>query len=616
VRKLDFLVTRGNRSVRRKRGNLALRKMAGVEPEFCVGLVQLLSKLTLLERVLKRAAFAMVMTSSFAQAAPVLLNNQPMDPPLETRADLDAGLTDVLDERIPLATLERFGVSVQTSSLDARVRLRVTERVGNLEWLPERGWVLLPDAAPLSPPVLKDNATYVPLRVLTMLGFEASANELGINLIPRLPELETLPVGGLNQLLEFKLTRARPTQLQLNFAKAPNFSVLEQTFTKLRVQFTGAATAMRFQPVGYENFSRVRLLRAGFDTVLEAEVPTGTRLEFAALDQQWTLTATQLATTAPKPGPTPAGVKYSVIPSGLTKLHFIQFDPTKYAPKVVAAPWGGGRNLLEFAQGAQGGPSGIAAINAGYFDPSTMQAVDLLFDGGLQAYARGNRATLGFLESGAIWGTPRARLTLNLGSQALNINAIRPAPHPQFVTFFVGDGFVPVGGLGFTTYVLDQGKILERRFESFVPLPGQQTITFNPRANPTLERQIGEAASVALAWNETAWSGVQTAIAAGPRLVTNGAFSVNPQLEGFDTKTEIWRPTRQVGIGVDNLGQYFIAMLELGTPEMFAEALVKAGARDAMRLDSGSSAQIALAGGAVGGKWGRAVPNAIVFYPK
>ncbi len=562
------------------------------------------------ERVMKIGITTLI-CSSLSYAAPVLLNNQPLDPPINTRADLDIGLADVLDERISLGVLERFGVQVMTSTLDARVRLRVSERVGNIEWSPERGWVLPPDAVMLNPPLQKDNLTYVPLRVLTLLGFEANVNELGINLMPRLPELETLPTGGLNQLLEFKLTRARPTQLQLSFSKTPGFSVLERTFTKLRVQFTGAVTPLRFQPVGYENFSRVRLLRSGFDTVLEAEVPTATTLEFAVTNQQWTLTATRLNAVAPTPGIVPTGVVYTVIPSGLTKLHFIQFDPSLYAPKVVAAPWGGGRNILEYAQG------GVAAINAGYFDPSTMQAVDLLFDGGLQAYARGNRATLGFLDSGgAVWGTPRARLTLNLGAQIVNINAIRPAPHPQFVTFFVGDGFVPVGGLGFTTLVIVQGKIFERRDESFVPAPGQQTITFNPKTNPTLELPIGQDANVALNWSDTAWSGAKTAIAAGPRLVTNGTFSVNPQAEGFDTKTEIWRPTRQVSIGVDNLGQYFIALLELGTPETFAEALIKAGVRDAMRLDSGSSAQIALAGGAVGGKWGRAVPNAIVFYPR
>ena len=95
----------------------------------------------------------------------------------------------------------------------------------------------------------------------------------------------------------------------------------------------------------------------------------------------------------------------------------------------------------------------------------------------------------------------------------------------------------------------------------------------------------------------------------------------DPRREGFNTAASIWRPTRQVALGLWK-GQPTVAYLEHGTPEAFAAALVGAGLSDALRLDSGSSASAYLTGGYgnLGGYlntvWGRPVPNAIVFVPK
>ena len=140
--------------------------------------------------------------------------------------------------------------------------------------------------------------------------------------------------------------------------------------------------------------------------------------------------------------------------------------------------------------------------------------------------------------------------------------------------------------------------------------------SFDPALLAKLKPQVGDAASLALTGTDPTWLEVTDAIAAGPRLVKDGAYAVNPGLEGFDPTKEIWRSTRQVGFGVDARGWYTIAMLELGTPEEFAQALVAAGLRDALRFDSGTSAQVALAGGLISGRWGRTVPNALVFVPR
>ena len=106
-----------------------------------------------------------------------------------------------------------------------------------------------------------------------------------------------------------------------------------------------------------------------------------------------------------------------------------------------------------------------------------------------------------------------------------------------------------------------------------------------------------------------------------PLLVQGGRVALDPAREGFNTAASIWRPTRQVAFGT-LAGQPTIAFLEHGSPEAFAAALAKAGVRDAVRLDSGSSATAFVTGGYanLGGYlntvWSRPVPNAIVLVPR
>lgn len=98
-------------------------------------------------------------------------------------------------------------------------------------------------------------------------------------------------------------------------------------------------------------------------------------------------------------------------------------------------------------------------------------------------------------------------------------------------------------------------------------------------------------------------------------------MALDPAREGFNTAASIWRPTRQVAFGT-LAGQPTIAFLTHGSPEAFAAALARAGVRDAVRLDSGSSATAFVTGGYanLGGYlntvWSRPVPNAIVLVPR
>jgi hypothetical protein len=546
--------------------------------------------------------FWLLCSGSWGLAAPVVLNTQPLEPPLETRADLDAALQSPLDERIALGAFERFGVRIQTSSLDDALRLTVGSQ--HLEW---RGgaWDSKTLVPRLNSPLRKDNEVYLPLRCLVALGFELRL-ESGAVVVRSNVEL---PTGGLNQILEASVQKGNPSRVVLRFLRPLEFFASQKTATRYFLQFSHTNSPTRFWAVGAGSLSRLRLHTVGNHTMLEVELPENSQTRLSSGGNTLVLETTDPNAPLPLvPSTLPSGIEFKTQEAGLlSKLHLVRLDPTLYKPQVRTAPWGGAASLLEFATGA------VAAVNGGYFDPASMLPVDLLFDGALYAYSRGNRATLGFYDQTTIFGIPRARLVLTLGEMVGNINQIRPNPHPQNLTFFIGDGFVPVGGLGYTTLVLGAGQVLERHEAAFVPQFGQITVSFNPKTNAGLERQVGETASVGLVWGDPAWEQVSSALAAGPRLVANGAYAVDAKAEGFDQNGEIWRPTRQVGFGVDKQGWFVLAMLELGSPEDFAKALVVNGLHDAVRLDSGSSAQIALAGGLVAGRLGRVVPNALIF---
>jgi hypothetical protein len=537
-----------------------------------------------------------------ALAVPLHLNGSPLQPPLETD-DFTLG-----EPAVPAGQLERLGVNLLTSSLDAS-RLRLRFGAGFVEYSAARGWQDDQGAVlELSAPVGLGELALVPLRVLERLRFSVTSDAVGVNLTT----FEPIPVGGLNQVSSLRVSR-RPAQVNLTFAREPAFTTLERGPSRWVLQFQNTTINDAFLPVGGDGLSRVRAWQNGSNAILEVEMTARAVPLLNASGTTLTITAEANPALPPAPRVVPFGVNYVVSNTGKTKLHMVSLDPTRFQPKVLVAPMGGAWDALEFANRS----GAVAVVNGGYFDPPTLQAVDhLVSNAQTLAYWRGARAGVGFASQGVLWGAPRSRLMLDWAGQKFTVNSIQPQPNPKFLTFFQGDGFVSVGGLGFTTLTLLNGVVTSRRDEAFTPAPGEITLTFDPLALPKLTPGVNDAATVSLTSSDPAWASVTDALGAGPRLVKDGVYAVDPKLEGFDTTKEIWRPTRQVAFGMDARGWYVIAMLELGSPEEFAQALIVAGLRDAMRLDSGSSAQVALSGGMIAGKWARTVPNALGFVPR
>jgi Phosphodiester glycosidase len=568
-------------------------------------------------------------------ASPVKLEGQVLFPPLETRDDLDSDLNlTLLDERLSLADLERLGVRSELFPSSTRLsrgtaRLEFSEGAG--------GWALGGLKLPgLRPPVVADETVWIPVRVLAYLGFNLSTEDdtillssLNVSSTTGTIKAESPVAATANQITATRINRGINTRIVLELAQAATF---ESTIAVGRssVRLRGVEVSPRLIPIGSEAIVRARLIPDGEDAILDLETnPKADIKVFALASPDRVVVDVQVPPGAPPvPGLIPSGIVMLETGIGAKKLTLVTMNPAKYTPKLSVAPWGGALRVLEHAQAI----GAVVAANAGYFDPASNLPVDLaLSEGGVRAYARGNRSTLGLHPDGLpLFGTPKVRLNLRFqiadGTLEVPINSIRPEPNPKWITSFVGDGFVPVGGDGFVTLVISshvsadgslQPIVVDIRDGLSVPDPGELTVTYSSEMQPALDAiELGSGVNVNLQWSDLSWTEVQHAIAAGPKLITNGQYVVNPQLEGFDPSKDIWRSTRQVGFGLDAQGRYVIALLEQGTPEEFAKTLLQLGLREAMRFDSGSSASVYVSGGMVGGKWGRTVPNALVFVPR
>lgn len=351
----------------------------------------------------------------------------------------------------------------------------------------------------------------------------------------------------------------------------------------------------------------------------------GGRSEVFTLDDPFrvvidTTTYTDASVPPPiNPDALPAGVTYRN--RGL--LHLLSFDPALFQPRVVSAPQGRSLSVPDLVRSV----GGVAGVNGGYFDPRSGLPVDLVAVGGLMTAASlEKRATVGFTALGeALFGYPRPRYVLSGPFGSVTVNSVRAAPSAALLTAFVGDGKTAVGGSGLTTLLLAPGSASVTRAATGPVIAPARTLafTFDPARFPALPREAGAALNVTLNWQATdaPWSSAVDALSAGPLLVQGGRVAVDPRREGFNTAAGVWRPTRQSALGTVN-GQPTIAYFEHGTPEAFAAALAGAGVRDAVRMDSGSSATAYLQGGYAGlgaylnTVWSQPVPNAIVFVPR
>ncbi|WP_174369034.1 phosphodiester glycosidase family protein [Deinococcus sp. JMULE3] len=557
---------------------------------------------------------------------------------------------------LPVWTLPRLGVTVRNDPADLRLQLGTRE----LRFAPVTGWraVGFTLSGPLPVPQLSGGSLLVPLSALGALGVPvladtpalldfAAPTSVPTATLPPSPDLTSAPQPTLQPAPQ---PTPGPSPLP-GPPPSPTFAVnldtvrvsrtLHRTVEVQRVvlELSGAAqsSVTRLQNGLNVTLSGVSVtpgtqtLESG-DTLTLAQTAQGASVSLTTgggRSEIFTLnnpdrvvidTTTYLDSSVPPP------VDPDALPDGVTYrqlggLHLLSFDPARFQPRVVSAPTGQASGVADLVRRA----GGVAGVNGGYFDPGTHLPVDLVAVGGLMtAPSLEKRATLGFTAQGdTIFGYPRPRYVLSGAGFSVTVNSVRAKAAPDLLTAFVGDGRTRVGADTLTTLLVTPGTSQVRSALTGVITPPEGTLafTFDPARFPQLPRAANIPLTVTLNWREDGWDAATDALSAGPLLVQSGRVALNPAREGFNTAASIWRPTRQVAFGT-LAGQPTIAFLEHGSPEAFAAALVKAGVRDAVRLDSGSSATTYVTGGYanLGGYlntvWSRPVPNAIVLVPR
>ena len=567
-----------------------------------------------------------------AQARPLSVGGEVQSAALDSR-ELGSG------EGLAVWTLPRLGVAVRNDPQDLRLLYGNRE----LRWAPGRGWqaVGFAPGGQLPAPEKMGQSLYVGLDVLRALGLPLTVTPQTVEVpAPRSHPAGTLPpsqapstpAGTASSRSTHTLVSARHsahrqrtvefqrTVLELQGGGEAFYQVqqreggvtvsLPYTQAAARSELLDGGAVLLVQPAG--GGSRVDLLTGGGQTrILTLQNPTRIVLD--------TVVYRDRSQTPPvAEGLLPQGVRYRQ-QGGLSLL---SFDPSRYRPRVVSAPWGQRTGLAALVRSA----GGVAGINGGYFDMQSGKPVDLVAQGGVMRIGSlQKRATLGFTPAGEVLlGYPAPRYVAEVNGQRLLVNQMTPLSRPELLTAWAGDGRT-VGAAGLVTLTLRPGGSQVQAAQSgpVGTRPGELYLTFDPARFPALPRTAGSPLSLTLEWNasDAPWPSSQDALSAGPLLLRGGQSVLNPQREGFDTSGSIWRATHQTAFGL--LGGWpTFAYLERGTPEQLLAALRAAGLSDAVRMDSGGSSAVYLTGGYadLGGylnpAWSRDIPNAVVMVPR
>lgn len=292
--------------------------------------------------------------------------------------------------------------------------------------------------------------------------------------------------------------------------------------------------------------------------------------------------------------------------SGGSVVHVVRVEPGSGEFRVVGeshVP----RTVRQLASGAS------IALNAGYFDTSTFDAIGyLLIDGGLLSLPSRNRASIAFSDAGAAIARLSASISLHtslglieVGNIASGVGVLSTpgalAGRPDMGVLLVRDG------------VVLENKIGPRQ----VPSSGDSYALVYPPTNRQLALlDTGDRVFLDTRIEPSVFDQARYAVEAGPLLLEDGLPAYEPGLEGFATGQRILDGlTQQAAVGIDADGSILLVVAETMRAGELIGLFQSLGASEAMRLDSGSSTTLVIDGDVVNRSSERRVVSAIVFLP-
>ncbi len=266
------------------------------------------------------------------------------------------------------------------------------------------------------------------------------------------------------------------------------------------------------------------------------------------------------------------------------------------------------RTVSQLASGA------LVALNAGYFDTATFEAIGyLLVDHGLLSLPSRGRASVAF-GTGAGPVIDRVKATVNLhtsgglievGVVANGVGVVSTpgalAGRPDMGVLVVRDG------------VVVENKVGPRQVPSG---DDSYALVYPPTNRDIALLDTGDRVSIDARLDPPGFEVARYAVEAGPLLVKDGLPAFEPSLEGFATGQRILDGlTQQAAIGVRPDGTTLLVVAETMRADELIGLFLALGASDAMRLDSGSSTTLVVGGDVVNRNSKRRVVSAIVFLP-
>ncbi len=264
------------------------------------------------------------------------------------------------------------------------------------------------------------------------------------------------------------------------------------------------------------------------------------------------------------------------------------------------------RTVTQLASGA------LVALNAGYFDTATFEAIGyLLVDHGLLSLPSRGRASIAFGSGGPVIDRVRAVVRLHTARGVVDVGA-------------VGDGVGVVSTPGalagrpdMGVLVVERGVVVENKVgPRQVPDGDAYALVYPPTNREIALLDAGDRVNLDARIEPPGFQTARYAVEAGPLLLKDGLPAFEPALESFVTGQRILDGlTQQAAVGVRPDGTTLLVVAETMRANDLIGLFLALGASDAMRLDSGSSTTLVVGGQAVNRRTERRVVSAIVFLP-
>ena len=255
----------------------------------------------------------------------------------------------------------------------------------------------------------------------------------------------------------------------------------------------------------------------------------------------------------------------------------------------------------------------FAAINAGYFDTHTFDAIGLLkVDYGLLSLPSRSRASVGFGLGGTVIDRVHAQVNVRLNGRRLDAAALQAAGEVAVRTVAGSRVGLPTEGV----ITVAGNRVLANRVGPQTVPPHGFALVYAPEVRDLALANAGDTAAVEVEFSPQSFATAQYAVEAGPLLVASGRPAFDPELEQFQRGERILDDyTQQAAIGVRADGTVLLVAADNMIAEELVALFLSLGAVEAMRLDSGSSTTLVVDGKVVNRSSERKVVSAIVFVP-